>query len=330
MNMNTEYLGLQLQHPLMAGASPMAGDLDLARRLEDAGAAAITLSSLFEEQITREQNGTIYDMEIAAGSSAEAISYFPQSDELRFGPDNYLEQIRKLKSAVKVPVIASLNGVTASGWLDYARQIEQAGADALELNLYYLATNPLETADQVEKRMLEIVRMVKGNVKLPVAVKLSPFFSSLAHFAKVLEGAGADAVVLFNRFYQPDLNIEDLEVEPSLHLSDSSELLLRLRWLALLSAQLSLPLAVSGGVHTAEDAIKATMAGATGIQMVSALLLHGPEHLKKVREDMAAWMEAHEYESLEQMRGSMNLLKCPNPQAFERANYMRVLAGWKA
>ena len=330
MNMKTEYLGLKLDHPLMAGASPLASDLDMVKRLEDAGAAAITLSSLFEEQITREQNGTIYDMEIATGSSAEAISYFPQVDELRFGTENYLDQIRKIKSAVKVPVIASLNGVTASGWLDYAKQIEQAGADALELNLYYLATNPLETADLVEKRMLEIVRTVKSNVKLPIAVKLSPFFSSLAHFAKVLEGAGADAVVLFNRFYQPDLNIEELEVEPSLHLSDSSELLLRLRWLALLSAQLNVPLAVSGGVHTAEDAIKATMAGATGIQMVSALLQHGPERLKTVRENMAAWMEAHEYESLEQMRGSMNLLKCPNPQAFERANYMRVLAGWKA
>jgi dihydroorotate dehydrogenase (fumarate) len=330
MNMNTEYLGLKLEHPLMAGASPLAADLDMVKRLEDAGAAAITMSSLFEEQITREQNGTIYDMEVSSNSSAEAVSYFPQTDELRFGPDNYLEQVRKIKAATKVPVIASLNGVTASGWLDYAKQIEQAGADALELNLYYLATNPLETADLVEKRMLEIVRTIKGNVKLPVAVKLSPFFSSLAHFAKVLEGAGADAIVLFNRFYQPDLNIESLEVEPSLHLSDSSELLLRLRWLALLSAQLETPLAVSGGVHTAQDAIKATMAGATGIQMVSSLLMHGPEHLKKVREGMTTWMEEHEYESLEQMRGSMNLLKCPNPQAFERANYMRVLAGWKA
>ena len=330
MNMKTEYLGLKLEHPLMVGASPMTSDLDVVKRLEDAGAAAITLSSLFEEQITREQNGTIYDMEIAAGTSAEAVSYFPQTDELRFGPDNYLEQIRKIKSAVKMPVIASLNGVTASGWIDYAKQLEQAGADALELNLYYLATNPLETADLVEKRMLDIVRTVKGTVKLPVAVKLSPFFSSLAHFGKVLEGAGADAVVLFNRFYQPDLNIEDLEVEPTLHLSDSSELLLRLRWLALLSAQLEVPLTVSGGVHTAQDAIKATMDGATGIQMVSSLLINGPEHLKTVRENMAAWMVKHEYESLEQMRGSMNLLKCPNPQAFERANYMRVLAGWKA
>jgi dihydroorotate dehydrogenase (fumarate) len=330
MNLKTKYLGLDLANPFVVGASPLASDPDMVRRLEDAGAAAITLSSLFEEQITREQNGTIYDMEVTAGSSAEAVSYFPASGELRFGPDNYLDQIRQVKAAVKIPVIASLNGMTASGWLDYAKGIEQAGADALELNLYYLATNPLETADLVEKRMLEIVRMVKGSVKLPVAVKLSPFFSSLAHFAKVLEGAGADAVVLFNRFYQPDFDIETLEVVPTLQLSDSRELLLRLRWLALLSAQLEVPLAVSGGVHTAADAIKATMAGATAIQMVSALLINGPEHLKKVRTDMAAWMEEHEYESITQMRGSLNLMKCPNPQAFERANYMRVLAGWKA
>ena len=269
-------------------------------------------------------------MAISSSTSAEATSYFPSEDELHLGPESYLEQLRKIKAAVKLPVIASLNGVTVSGWLDYAKQIEQAGADALELNLYTLATNPLETAELVEKRQLEIVRTIKGTVKIPVAVKVSPFFSSLAHFAKVLEGAGADAIVLFNRFYQPDLDIETLEVEPSLRLSNSSELLLRLRWLALLSGQLDVPLAVTGGVHTAQDAIKATMAGATGIQMVSALLLNGPEHLKTVREGMASWMEEHEYESITQMRGSMNLLKCPNPQAFERANYMRVLAGWKA
>jgi dihydroorotate dehydrogenase (fumarate) len=227
-------------------------------------------------------------------------------------------------------VIGSLNGVTSSGWLDFARQIQQAGADALELNLYYLATNPLETADTVEKRLLEIVRTVKGSVTIPLAVKLSPFFTSLAHFAKVLEGAGADAVVLFNRFYQPDLDIEALEVEPSLSLSTSATLRLRLRWLALLHGQLSIPMAVSGGIHTPEDAIKATMAGATAIQAVSSLLLHGPKHLRVLRQGMIQWLEEHEYESLDQMRGSMSLLKCPNPQAFERANYMRVLAGWKA
>ena len=330
MNLKTSYLGLQLAHPLMVGASPLANDMDMVRRLEDAGSSAITMPSLFEEQITREQFGTLYDLEAGSESFAEATSYFANIGEVRLGPDNYLDQIRKVKAAVKVPVIASLNGVTPSGWLDFAKQIQQAGADALELNLYYLASNPLETAETVERRQLEIVRTVKSSVTIPLAVKLSPFFTSLAHFVKVLEGAGADAVVLFNRFYQPDLDIEALEVEPSLHLSNSSELLLRLRWLALLSGQVSYPLAVSGGVHTAKDAIKATMAGASAIQMVSALLMHGPEHLNTVREDMIQWMEDHEYESLDQMRGSLSLMKCPNPQAFERANYMRVLAGWKA
>ncbi|MDR3672293.1 MAG: dihydroorotate dehydrogenase-like protein [Holophaga sp.] len=330
MDMKTSYLGLQLEHPLMAGASPLANDLDMVRRLEDAGAAAITLPSLFEEQITREQNGTLYDLESGSESNAEATSYFVSTDDLRLGPDLYLDQIRKVKGAVKVPVIASLNGVTASGWLDFARQIEQAGADALELNLYYLAGNPLETADLVEKRLLEIVRTVKSSVKLPLAVKLSPFFTSLAHFVKVLEGAGADAVVLFNRFYQPDLDIEALEVEPSLNLSSPSTLRLRLRWLAMLYSQIGIPMAVSGGVHNGEGALKATMAGATGIQMVSALLMNGPERIKAVRLEMIHWMEEHEYESLDQMRGSLSLTKCPNPQAFERANYMRVLAGWKS
>ena len=327
MNLKTTSLGLQLEHPVMAGASPLGADLDAVRRLEDAGAAAITLPSLFEEQITREESGTLYDMDHA---DAEATSYFPRVDELVLGPETYLAQLRKVKEAVKVPVIGSLNGITNSGWLTYAKHMEQAGADALELNIYYLATNPLETADLVEKRTLEIVRTVKSSVKIPVAVKLSPFFSSLAHFAKVLEGAGADAIVLFNRFYQPDLDIENLEVQPALQLSSSADLLLRLRWLALLYSHIQVPLTVTGGVHTAEDAIKATMAGATGVQMVSALLKHGPARLTKVKEGMATWMEEHEYESLEQMRGSMSLMKCPNPQAFERANYMRVLAGWKA
>jgi dihydroorotate dehydrogenase (fumarate) len=314
----------------MVGACPLANDMDMVRRLEDAGSAAITMPSLFEEQITREQFGTLYDLEAGSESFAEATSYFANVSDLRLGPDNYLDQVRKVKGAMSVPVIASLNGVTASGWLDFAKQIQQAGADALELNLYYLAGNPLETADMVEKRLLEIVRTVKSSVTLPLAVKLSPFFTSLAHFAKVLEGAGADAVVLFNRFYQPDLDIEALEVEPSLNLSSPSTLRLRLRWLGMLYSQIGIPMAVSGGVHDGQGAIKATMAGATAIQMVSALLIHGPEHLKTTRLDMVRWMEEHEYESLDQMRGSLSLTKCPNPQAFERANYMRVLAGWKA
>jgi dihydroorotate dehydrogenase (fumarate) len=330
MNLKTTYLGLPLDSPLMAGASPLANDLDMVRRLEDAGSAAIVMPSLFEEQITREQFGTIYDLEAGSESFAEATTYFAHTEDLRLGPEPYLEQIHRIKAAVKVPVIASLNGVTPSGWLEFAKRIQEAGADALELNLYYLASDPEESAAEVEGCMLDAVRTVRASVTLPLAVKLSPFFTSLLHFARALEGAGADALVLFNRFYQPDLDIEALEATPSLCLSGPTALRLRLRWLGMLFGRVDLPLAVTGGVHSAEDALKATMAGATGIQMVSALLEQGPEHLRKVRTDMLAWMEEHEYESLDQMRGSLSLLKVPNPQALERANYMRVLAGWEA
>ncbi len=330
MDLSVSYLGLRLPHPLMAGASPQVWDMGAVRRLEDAGASAIVMQSLFEEQITREQFGTIMDMELHSESNAEAVSYFPTAEELKMGPDNYLDAIRKIKAAVRVPVIASLNGTTPKGWLDYAKQIQQAGADALELNVYYLPTNPLETSDAVERRTLEIIRMVKQSVTFPVAVKLSPYFSSMAHFAKVVEGAGADALVLFNRFYQPDIDIENLEVVSNLELSGPSTLRLRMRWLAILYSHVKIPMAVSGGVHSAEDAIKAIMTGATGVQMVSALLKHGPEHIGKVLKDMTHWMETHEYDSVAQMRGSMSLMKSPNPAAFERANYMRVLNGWKA
>ncbi|MFI5143922.1 MAG: dihydroorotate dehydrogenase-like protein, partial [Thermoanaerobaculales bacterium] len=256
MDLSTKYLGLNLPHPLMVGASPMVDELDQVRRLEDAGAAAIVMHSLFEEQITREQLGTVLDMELHAESFAEALSYFPTPQEFRLGPESYLEQIQKIKAAVKVPVIASLNGVTPAGWLDYAKLIEQAGADALELNVYYLATHPWETGDGVERRTLESVRTVKGAIKIPVAVKLSPFYSSLSHFAKQIDDLGADGLVLFNRFYQPDIDVEALEIVPSLKLSDSSELLLRLRWLAILSGHVKGSLAISGGVHTPLDAIK--------------------------------------------------------------------------
>ncbi|MCE1229009.1 MAG: dihydroorotate dehydrogenase-like protein [Firmicutes bacterium] len=330
MDLTTQYLGLNLSSPIMAGASPLATDMDMVRRLEDAGTSAIVMHSLFEEQITREQLGTLQDLELHAESSAEATNfYLPAADEFRMGPDNYLETIRKIKAAVKVPVIASLNGTTARGWLNYAKEMEKAGADALELNVYYLPTSPMETGDAVEKRTLEIAHAVKSAVTIPVAVKLSPFFSSPAHFIKVLEGTGVDGVVMFNRFYQPDIDIEELDVLSDLNLSNPSELRLRLRWMAILYSHIAMPMAVSGGVHSAEDAIKATMAGATAIQMTSALLRHGPERLKMVREGMVKWMEEKEYESVAQMRGSMSLMRCPDPTAFERANYMRVLNGWK-
>ncbi|MDP1831664.1 MAG: dihydroorotate dehydrogenase-like protein [Geothrix sp.] len=329
MNLSTTYLGLKLAHPLMAGASPMVDDMGMVKRLEDAGASAIVMHSLFEEQITREEQGTIMDMALSSNTSAEAISFFPRPDEFRLGPEKYLEQISRIKAAVAVPVIASLNGTTPAGWLHYGQLMEQAGADALELNVYYIPTDARESATEVEKRTLDIVRAVKSEVKIPVAVKLSPFFSSLAHFAVELEAAGADGLVLFNRFFQPDINVEELLAEPSLQLSGPADLLLRLRWLAVLHGHVKGSLAVTGGVHDGIGALKAVMAGADAVQMVSALLIHGPERLAQTRAGLAEWLEEHEYESLAQARGSMSLLKCPNPQAFTRANYMRILNGWK-
>ncbi|MGE5047116.1 MAG: dihydroorotate dehydrogenase-like protein [Deltaproteobacteria bacterium] len=329
MNLKTEYLGLKLDSPLMPGASPLPDSLDMVRRLEDAGASAIVMRSLFEEQITREMTGKIYAVEAHEESFAEALSYFPKSSEFALGPDEYLDQLRSICEAVSVPVIGSLNGITARGWLDYARQIEETGADALELNTYYLATDPAEESLAVEARTLEIVRTVRAALRIPIAVKLSPFFSALPHFVRRLEEAGADGLVLFNRFYQPDIDVENLEAEPTLQLSDPSELLLRLRWLAIVAPAVGIPLAASGGVHSGMDAIKAVMAGASAVQVVSALIKKGPEHLKTMRAEMERWMEEHEYESLRQMLGSMSLAHCPDPNAFSRANYMRILQSWR-
>ena len=329
MNLSTTYLGLKLTHPLMAGASPLVDDMGMVKRLEDAGASAIVMHSLFEEQITREEQGTIMDMELSANISAEALSFFPAPDEFRLGPEQYLEQIQRIKKAVAVPVIASLNGITTAGWLHYGKLMQEAGADALELNVYYLPTDAKESSAEVEHRTLDIVRALKAEVKIPLAVKLSPFFSALAHFAVELEAAGADGLVLFNRFFQPDINVEELLAEPSLQLSGPGELLLRLRWLAVLHGHVKGSLAVTGGVQDGIGALKAVMAGADAVQMVSALLIHGPERLAQTRAGLAEWLEEHEYKSLAQARGSMSLLKSPNPQAFTRANYMRILNGWK-
>jgi len=329
MDLSTTYLGLKLAHPFMPGASPLVDDLGIVKRLEDAGASAIVMHSVFEEQILREGASTLEALEGTSESFAEALTFFPKADEFRLGPDQYLEQIRKIKECVAVPVIASLNGCTPSGWIEYAKQIQQAGADALELNIYILATNPHETGETIEKRTLDIARQVKKAVTIPVAVKLSVFYSSVANIAKKLDEIPVDGLVLFNRFYQPDIDIENLEVEPTLHLSDSSELLLRLRWLAILYGNVKASLAVSGGVHTPADAIKALMAGASAVQLVSALLKNGPDYLARIREGVKAWMEEHEYESITQMIGSISLQKCSNPAAFERANYMRVLQSYK-
>jgi dihydroorotate dehydrogenase (fumarate) len=330
MDLSTTYLGLDLPHPLMPGASPLVDDLDKVRRLEDAGAAAIVMRSLFEEQLAMEQLATVGHVDAHEGAHAEAASYLPSLDTFRLGPEDYLEQIRRIKQAVNLPLIGSLNGVTAGGWLDFAGQIAEAGADALELNVYFLAADPDESGEQVETRILEMVGAVKKQVQIPVAVKLSPHYTALANFARRLVSAGADGLVLFNRFYQPDIDVDELEVSRRLRLSDSKELPLRLRWLAILSGRIETSLAVSGGVHTPIDAIKAVMTGAHAVQMVSALLEHGPEYLGQVKKGVAEWLEEHEYESLGQMLGSMNLERSPNPSGYERANYMEILQTWEA
>jgi len=330
MNMSTTYLGFELPHPFIVGASPLVEDMDAVRQLEDAGAAAIVMNSLFEEEVLAERAATSRSLEAGTESFGEALSFLPSSVALPLGPDEYLGRVRRVKEAVGVPVIGSLNGSSRGGWLDYARLIVEAGADALELNLYFLAADFEASGDDLERRALEMVRTVKESIQVPVAVKLSPFYSSLSSFAGKLEELNVDGLVLFNRFYQPDIDVEELEVTRSLHLSDSSELLLRLRWLAILSGRIKASLAVTGGVHTGLDAVKAIMAGADAVQMVSALLVHGPKHLRAVRDETAAWLKDHEYESLEQMRGSMNLLRSPDPSAYERANYIGILKSWRA
>jgi dihydroorotate dehydrogenase (fumarate) len=330
MDLSTRYLGLDLSHPLMPGASPMVDDLDTVKRLEDAGASAIVMHSLFEEQIHREQVSAFVHTESHEQSFAEALSYFPSSDAFALGPHEDLEQLRRIKRAVSVPVIASLNGYTLGGWLDYAKLMQEAGADALELNVYQLATNPEESGDSMEERTIEMVRAVRRAVKVPVAVKLSPFYTALGHFTRRLDQAGADGLVLFNRFYQPDIDVEELQVRRALHLSHSSELPLRLRWLAILSGRVKASLAVSGGVHTVIDVIQSVMTGAHAVQVVSALLQRGPAYLAKLRQELAEWLEEHEYHSLQQMQGSMNLASCPDPRVYERANYMLMLQSWRA
>jgi dihydroorotate dehydrogenase (fumarate) len=286
------------------------------------------MRSLFEEQILNEHFRDVQDVDSAEDTFSEALTYYPRRDEYRIaGVDRYLEQVARLKQAVSIPVIASLNGVTPGGWAGFARDLEQAGADALELNFYLVTSDPVEECDAVEGRLLQVVRLIRESVRLPIAVKLSPFFSALPRLVRRLEEGGADAVVVFNRFYQPDIDIEELEVAPRLRLSDSSELLLRLRWLAMLSGRTGLALAVTGGVHSAQDAIKAVMCGAHAVQMVSALLLHGPEHLATVRQGMERWMEEHQYVSLAEMCGSMSLEHTPDPAAYERANYIRIIGG---
>jgi len=329
MNLSTDYLGLKLSSPLIVGASPFCDNTHIAHQLEDAGASAIVMRSLFEEQIDAEQRALVHHLEISANSNPEGTSYFPNFDEYQLPPDRYLRQLEQLKSSLGIPVIASLNGCRPGGWTDYARRFEAAGADAIELNLYQLVTDPSVAADEVEADMLQTVCSVVGSVKIPLSVKISIFHTSLAHFTMALEGAGAAGVVMFNRFYQPDFNIEELEVQPQLKLSDSTELLMRLRWLSIVSPHLRGSLAASGGVHRTEDVVKALLAGAHVVQLVSVLLKHGPRFLTTLLDGLRLWMDDHGYESIDQLRGAMNLQRCPNPAAFERANYQRILQTWR-
>jgi dihydroorotate dehydrogenase (fumarate) len=330
MDLRTRYLGLELEHPIMVGASPLVDELDTVRRLEDAGAAALVMHSLFEEQIAGERAAVHAFVNHHVESSPEARTYLPEPAGFRLGPDRYLDQLLAIKRAVAIPVVASLNGTTLGYWLEAARLLEQAGADALELNVYRLATDPQRNADELEFETVEMVRAVRREVALPIAVKLSPFYTSLPHLAERLAAAGADALVLFNRFYQPDFDLEQLEVERTLRLSDSSELLLRLRWLAILRGRVPVGLAASGGVHRATDVIKALMAGADVAQVVSLLLLEGPDALVRLRSGLVQWLEEHGYDGLTGLRGCLSLARCPDPSAFERANYVQLLQSWRA
>jgi dihydroorotate dehydrogenase (fumarate) len=329
MDLATSYLGLDLKNPLVAGASPLSREVGTIREMEDAGISAVVLHSLFEEQIEHEAAVHEHYMEYGADSFAEAISYVPQQVGFPRGPDEYLEHIAKVKEAVNIPVIASLNGTSTGGWTEYAKKMQEAGADALELNVYYIAADPDTTGDEIENRYVEVLRTVKQSVNIPVAIKLGPYFSAFANFAKRLDDAGADGLVIFNRFYQPDIDLENLEVIPDLRLSAPHEMRLPLRWLAVLDPVVDMSLAATTGVYTSFDVLKLIMAGADVTMLVATLLRNGIPAVRFILEGMEEWMEDHEYASISQMQGSMNQLTCPNPVAFERGNYMRELNSYR-
>jgi dihydroorotate dehydrogenase (fumarate) len=328
-NLTTTYMGLSLKNPIVPSASPLSKHVSTIRQMEDAGASAVTMYSLFEEQIDIEALFQHNFLEETVFMSAEATAYFPKAADFSRGPEGYLDHIRQAKETIGIPVIGSLNGVTPGGWTRYARLIEEAGADALELNVYLIPTRTGLTSDGVENTYLEILREVKAQVQIPVAMKLSPFFSALPNMAARLDRSGAGALVLFNRFYQPDLDLEELSVVPSLVLSNSNEMRLPLRWIAILYGHVSCSLALTTGVHTPDDAVKAVMAGASIANVASALLQEGPGKITELVDGFAAWMEEHEYDSVDIMKGSLSQQSCPEPAAFERANYMKVLGSWK-
>lgn len=327
-DLSTRYLGLTLRSPLVVSANPLCKTLANLRAMEDAGAAAIVLHSLFEEQLNLESNELDRFLWDATDVSAEATSIFPDLSNYNLGPDAYLEHIRRAKQALTIPLIASLNGVSRGGWIKFARQIEQAGADALELNIYFLAADPAYTSGDIERFYVDLVRELRATVHLPLAVKIAPYFSSLPHVAERLEAAGANALVLFNRFYQPDLDLEALEVRPTLALSTSRELRLRLHWAAVLHSQLHCDLSITGGVHTAEDVVKSMMVGGKVVEVASCLLANGIGYLRQLHDGLDVWCQQHEYESLQPMQGAMDYGSVPNPKAFHRSNYMRVLSSY--
>lgn len=329
VDLKTTYLGLELKNPLVASASPLSEDVDTVKALEEAGISAIVMYSLFEEQIIRESLELDRYLNENTNSFAEALSYIPEMGRYSLTPDIYLEQVKALKTAVNIPIIGSLNGVSTGGWLEYAKKIEDAGADALELNLYYLPTDLELTGAQLENAYITLVRDIRTEIKIPIAVKLSPSFTSLPNFAKRLADAGANGLVLFNRFYQPDFDLENLEVVPNLKLSKSAELRMPLRWIALLYGRIDVDFALTSGVHKAEDVLKAMMAGAKVAMTASALLKKGPKRAAKILKNLETWMEENEYKSIQQMQGSMSQKAVTDPAAFERANYMKVLNSYK-
>ncbi len=324
-DLTSPFMGLALRNPLVVSASPLSRRLDTVRKLEDAGAAAIVLYSLFEEQITHDSLELDHYLQVGTHSYAESLSYFPEMESYNIGVEPYLEHLQQVKRATSIPVIGSLNGVSTGGWVEYARKMQDAGADALELNIYYIPADPNQTGADLEEMYVTLARDVIDQLRIPVTVKLSPFFTSLPHLARQLTQAGARGLTLFNRFYQPDLDLEDLSVKPHLELSSSSELRLPLRWIAMLYGRVKADFALTTGVHNATDAIKGVMAGASAVMMASELLAHGPARLGEILADMERWMDEREYDSITQMRGSMSQRSVGDPAAFERANYMKTL-----
>ena len=326
-DLTIRYLGMQLRTPLVAAASPLSQEIASIRSLEDAGASAVVLYSLFEEQLRQESLELDFYLSEGSESHPESIQFFPQPSEFHLGPDEYLEHIRKAKAAVKIPVIASLNGSSVGGWIQYATQMQEAGADAIECNIYWIVTDPNMSSADVEQHYLDILQAVKSAVTIPVAVKVSPFFSNMANMAKRLDAAGADGLVLFNRFYQPDIDLETLELNPRVLLSTPQAMRLPLTWIGILYGRVQASLAATSGIHGAEDVIKLLMVGANVTMLCSTLLRNGINHLRSVEQGVRQWMEAHEYESVQQMQGSMSQKNCSDPSAFERAQYMRAIKG---